>query len=293
MISKQLIFFVRQRLSRCYRDAIPRVHAHRVDVLDRADDDAVVGVGDRVLGHARLAEEGAVDGRAVALVRGGAVHPETHVVVHQRVVAVAHETVAAHLALAARAEAEQHVVADGDVDVIMSNCVINLSPNKQAVFEEAFRVLAPGGELRAVHAVQPFDPGLRDDAPRVRPRRRVHRRRRTRTNSHEKTGPHVMGRSDSAAPNFSRILRFVDNVTPQLLPKSEKRQLPKSFTHHSRSNFDVSFQVGLWQNSTCGPYQFEGHLQSLSHWQKQGLSKNPHFPDCLIDSPQGFISSNM
>ena len=93
-------------------------------------------------------------------------------------------------------------------------------------------------------------------------------------------------------PHFSRILRFVDNVTPQLLPKSEKRQLPKSFTHHSRSNFDVSFQVGLWQNSTCGPYQFEGHLQSLSHWQKQGLSKNPHSLDCLTDSPRGFTSLN-
>src|SRR5512143_2302790 len=35
-------------------------------------------------------------------------------------------------------------VADNTVDVIMSNCVINLSPDKAAVFREAFRVLKPG-----------------------------------------------------------------------------------------------------------------------------------------------------
>ncbi|MCE9644842.1 MAG: arsenite methyltransferase [Chloroflexi bacterium] len=37
---------------------------------------------------------------------------------------------------------------DGNtVDVIISNCVINLSPDKEKVFNEAFRVLAPGGKL--------------------------------------------------------------------------------------------------------------------------------------------------
>ncbi len=44
-------------------------------------------------------------------------------------------------------EIEHLPVADNSVDVVISNCVINLSPDKASVFSEALRVLKPGGKL--------------------------------------------------------------------------------------------------------------------------------------------------
>lgn len=44
-------------------------------------------------------------------------------------------------------EIENLPVANDIVDIIISNCVINLSPNKQRVYDEAYRVLKTGGRL--------------------------------------------------------------------------------------------------------------------------------------------------
>ena len=106
-------------------------------------------------------------------------------------------------------ELEHLPIADNAADVIISNCVINLVPDKEQVFREAFRVLKPGGRLAVSDIINttPLSVELRSD-PAL-----------------------LCGCVAGAAPaeRVESWLASVGFVDVRIIPKPESRELIKSW----------------------------------------------------------------
>jgi arsenite methyltransferase len=121
-------------------------------------------------------------------------------------------------------EIEHLPVADRSVDVIISNCVINLSPDKPAVFEEAYRVLRPGGRLAISDVVMTADVPAEFRA------------------DPESVASCVAGAA--TIPDLERLLDDAGFEDVRIVPKDESREVIREWsTEHALDEYIVSATI--------------------------------------------------
>ena len=121
-------------------------------------------------------------------------------------------------------EIEHLPIADETADVIISNCVINLSPDKAQVFKDAFRVLKPGGRLAISDVVATIElpDAMRKDADLI---------------------AGCMGNASLIA-DLETIIRDAGFVDVKIQPKDESRDFIKDWApDHNVTDYVVSATI--------------------------------------------------
>ena len=130
-------------------------------------------------------------------------------------------------------EIEHLPLADSSVDVIISNCVINLSPNKAQVFKEAFRVLKKGGRLAIADVVATVElpEAMRNDPALI---------------------AGCMGNA-SLVTDLEAMIKAAGFSHVRIEPKDESREFIRDWApDHNVTDYVVSATIEAFKPSTSG-----------------------------------------